>query len=118
MALSITESESGGIRVLKLSGRVIMGAESSQLHNKIKEVLAKGTTRLVLDLADVDYIGSAGLGTLAAGFASAQNQGASIKLANLTRKFYTLLHITRLGTVFEAYDTVEDAIKSFDRAAS
>jgi anti-sigma B factor antagonist len=118
MALHITEDEVGGITVLKLSGHVTLGTESNQLRTKIKDVLARGKTRVILDLAEVEYIDSAGLGTLVAGFTSAQNQGASMKLANLTRKFHEQLSITKLVTVFDVYDTVEAAINSFDRTAS
>jgi anti-sigma B factor antagonist len=117
MALRIDESESEGITVLTLSGRVTLGEESSQLRTRIKDVLGKGKTRLILDLADVGYIDSAGLGTLVAGFTSAQNQGASMKLANLTKKFREQLNITKLVTVFDVYDSVADAVKSFARAS-
>jgi anti-sigma B factor antagonist len=117
MALRIVESESDGITVLTLSGRVTLGEESNQLRTRIKDVLAKGKTRLILDLADVSYIDSAGLGTLVAGFTSAQHQGASMKLANLTKKFREQLNITKLVTVFDVYDSVADAIKSFAPAA-
>jgi len=117
MALNIVEKESGGITILDLAGRVTLGEESNQLRTKIKEVLAKGKRRLILDLADTSYIDSAGLGTLVAGYTSAQSQGASMKLANLTKKFREQLHITKLVTVFEVYDSVEDAIKSFGPAS-
>ena len=118
MALSMTEKEVNGVTVLTLSGRVTLGEESNQLRTKIKEILAQGKTRLVLDLADVTYIDSAGLGTLVAGFTSAQNQGANMKLANLTKRFSEQLHITKLVTVFDVYANVEDAIKSFQATKS
>ncbi len=113
MALEITERDANGITVLSLTGRVVLGDESNQLRTKLKELLGKGTTRLVLDLAEVKYIDSAGLGALVAGFTSAQNQGASMKLANLTKKFDEQLHITKLVTVFDVFDTVDGALKSF-----
>jgi anti-sigma B factor antagonist len=117
MALEMTEKESNGVTVLVLSGRVVLGDESNQLRSKLKELLGSGKTRLVLDLADVKYIDSAGLGALVAAFTSAQNQGASMKLANLTKKFDEQLHITKLVTVFDVYDSVEAAVKSFGSAA-
>ena len=117
MPLRIAEEESGGTTILKLSGRVTLGDESNQLRNRIKDILSRGKTRLILDLAEVSYIDSAGLGTLVAGFTSAQSQGASVKLVNLTRKFHEQLHITKLVTVFEVYNTLEEAIKSFGRTA-
>ncbi len=117
MALRMVEDEKDGVTVLTLSGRVTLGEESGQLRNKVKDILGKGTTRLVLDLGDVTYIDSAGLGTLVSGYTSAQNQGASMKLANLTKRFREQLHITKLVTVFEVYDSVGDAVKSFGASA-
>ena len=113
MALEITEKESSGVTVLVLAGRVTLGEESSKLRTKLKDLLGEGKTRVVLDLAEVKYIDSAGLGTLVAGYTSARNQGASMKLANLTKKFDEQLHITKLVTVFDVYDSVEGAVKSF-----
>ncbi len=113
MALQIVENETEGVTVLQLTGRVTLGQESNQLRTRIKELLAQGKTRIILDLASVTYIDSAGLGTLVAGYTSAQSQGASIKLANLTKKFNEQLHITKLVTVFDVYNSVPDALKSF-----
>jgi anti-sigma B factor antagonist len=113
MALQIVEKESSGVTVLELLGRVTLGEESSQLRTKIKDILAQGKKRLVLDLGNVSYIDSAGLGTLVAGYTSSQNQGAGMKLANLTKRFREQLNITKLVTVFEVYSNVEEAIKSF-----
>jgi anti-sigma B factor antagonist len=117
MALNIVEKEVNGVTVLELAGRVTLGEGSGLLRTKLKESLSQGKTRLVLDLAEVGYIDSAGLGTLVAGFTSAQNQGASLKLANLTKRLSETLHITKLVTVFDVYDTVEDAVKSFESAS-
>jgi anti-sigma B factor antagonist len=117
MALNIVEKEIGGVSVLQLRGRVTLGEESNQLRTKLKDSLAEGKTRLVLDLAEVTYIDSAGLGTLVAGFTSAQNQGANLKLANLTTRFREQLNITKLVTVFDVYDSVDDAVKSFGAAS-
>jgi anti-sigma B factor antagonist len=113
MALSIVEKDSGGITVLELAGRVTLGDESHQLRTKLKELLSQGKTRLVLDLANVSYIDSAGLGTLVGGYTSAYNMGAIMKLANLTKKFHEQLHITKLVTIFDVYDTVDEALQSF-----
>ncbi len=113
MALQIVVMESSGVTVLELSGRVTLGEESNQLRTKIKDILAQGKKRLVLDLGNVSYIDSAGLGTLVAGYTSSQSQGASMKLANLTKRFREQLNITKLVTVFDVYDSVEGAVKSF-----
>ena len=113
MALQIVEKESSGVTVLEISGRVTLGDESNELRTKIKDLLAQGKKRLVLDLGNISYIDSAGLGTLVAGYTSAQSQGASMKLANLTKRFREQLNITKLVTVFDVYDSVEAAVKSF-----
>jgi anti-sigma B factor antagonist len=113
MALQIVEKEISGVTVVELSGRVTLGDESNQLRTKIKAILAEGKKRLVMDLGNVSYIDSAGLGTLVAGYTSSQNQGAGMKLANLTKRFREQLNITKLVTVFEVYSSVEEAINSF-----
>ena len=112
MALQIVEKTANGATVLALSGRVTLGEESSQLRNKIREMLGKGITCLVLDLGDVSYIDSTGLGTLVSSFATAAGKGGTIKLASLTNRFQDILSITKLVTVFEVYDNAEDAAKS------
>jgi anti-sigma B factor antagonist len=116
MALNIVEKEDSGVTVLQLIGRVTLGEESNHLRTKLKDLLSQGKTRLVLDLAEVTYIDSAGLGTLVAGFTSAQNQGANLKLANLTKRFHEQLNITKLVTVFDVYNSVQEAVKSFAAA--
>jgi anti-sigma B factor antagonist len=113
MALSIREEQHGGVTVLKLSGRVVLGEESNQLRSKIKDLVAQGKTRILADLGDVTYIDSAGLGTLVSGFTSVQNQGGNMKLANLTKKFREQLNITKLVTVFEVFDDVDAGLRSF-----
>jgi anti-sigma B factor antagonist len=117
MALQISEKQIDGVTVLGFEGRITLGDESNQLRTKVKEVLGKGKSQIVLDLAGVSYIDSAGLGMLMAGYASAQNQGATLKLANLTKKFNELLNITKLVTIFDTYDSVEAAVKSFAKRA-
>lgn len=113
MALHIDAKESNGATVVSLAGRVTLGDESNQLRSKIKELLAEGKNHMVLDLANVSYIDSAGLGTLVAGYTSARGSGGEIKLANVTKKFHELLNITKLVTIFDVYDSVADAVKSF-----
>jgi len=117
MALNIVEKEMNGVTVLMLAGRITLGEESNQLRTKLKDLLSQGKTRLVLDLAEITYIDSAGLGTLVAGFTSAQNQGANLKLANLTKRFKEQLNITKLVTVFDVFDGVPEAVKSYESAS-
>jgi anti-sigma B factor antagonist len=113
MPLAITEKDSGGITIVEISGRITLGDESQLLRTRIKELLSQGKTRLILDLAQVSYIDSAGLGTLVGGYTSAYNMGAIMKLANLTKKFHEQLNITKLVTIFDVYNTVEEALQSF-----
>ncbi len=113
MALDIAEQDLGGTTVLSVSGGITLGEESNSLRTKVKEVLGRGVSRLILDLGGVTYIDSTGLGAIVAGYTTARNQGASLKLANLTRSFHSQLQITNLLSVFEVYDTVEEAAKSF-----
>jgi anti-sigma B factor antagonist len=113
MALHIVAKEMDGVTVLSLMGRVTLGDESSQLRSKIKELLAQGKNRLVLDLGDIDYIDSAGLGTLVAAYTSARNEGGEIRLASVTKRFGELLNITKLVTIFNVYDNAADAVKAF-----
>ena len=117
MALNTVEKEVNGVTILQLAGRVTLGEESNQLRTKLKDILSQGKTRVILDLGEVTYIDSAGLGALVSGFTSAQNQGANLKLANLTKRFNEQLHITKLVTVFDVYNSVQDAIKSFESAS-
>jgi anti-sigma B factor antagonist len=113
MALQISEKQINGVTVLDFVGRITLGDESNQVRTRIKEMLGKGKSQIVLDLAGVSYIDSAGLGMLMAGYASARNQGATLKLANLTNKFRELLNITKLVTIFDTFDSVDAAVKSF-----
>ena len=117
MALQIVEKQIDGVTVLDVVGHITLGDESNQVRIKIKEMLGKGKSQIVLDLAEVSYIDSAGLGTLVSGYTSAQNQGATLKLANLTKRFNELLNITKLVTIFDTYGSVDDAVKSFAKKA-
>lgn len=111
MALQTTEKQVGNVTVLELFGRITLGEESTILRNKIK-TLVTGKPNLVLDLGNVSYIDSAGLGTLVSGYTSAANQGTRVVLANLTKRLNEQLSITKLVTVFETYNSVEDAVKA------
>lgn len=113
MALQIVEKEVEGVTVLKFWGNIGLGEDSRRFREKVNEVLAAQKKRVVLDLANVSYIDSAGLGVLVAAYTSAANQGAIIKLASLTKLIRQQLQITKLVTVFEVHETVEAAAQSF-----
>src|SRR5712691_5763565 len=94
-------------------GRIVLGEESNALREKVKSLLAGGQKKIVLNMANVTYIDSSGLGTLVASHDSARKQGATLKLANLGSKFKEILQVTKLVTVFEVHDSEAAAIKSF-----
>jgi anti-sigma B factor antagonist len=113
VALKISSRQVDGVAVVELSGRIVLGEESNALREQIKGLLAAGQKKIVLNLAEVSYIDSAGLGALVAAHHSARMQGASLKLANLGTKFQEILQVTKLITVFEVHDNEAAAIRSF-----
>ncbi len=113
MALKMTSREVDGISVLTLEGRIVLGEESNALREQVKGMLAAGQRKVVLNMGQVTYIDSAGLGTLVAAHHSARTQGATLKLSNLGKKFQEILQVTKLLTVFEVYDSEAAAISSF-----
>lgn len=113
MALRMAERDVNGVTVLDIEGRIVLGEESNAFREKVKGLLASGKKKIVLNLAQVTYIDSAGLGTLVATFHSARSQGATLKLANLGAKFKEVLQVTKLMTVFDTYETEAAAIQSF-----
>ena len=114
MALRMTDREVGGVDVIDIEGRIVLGEESNSFREKVKSLLAAGKKKIVLNLAQVSYIDSAGLGTLVATFHSARSQGATLKLTNLGSKFKEVLQVTKLMTVFDTYDSEAAAIQSFN----
>ena len=112
MALTIAEEQRNDVTILKLSGRLVLGDESNELRTTIKRLVDSGDKKIVVDLGDVPYIDSAGLGTLVSAFASVSNAGGTMKLANLSKKIHDILNITKLFTVFEVHDSVSAALKS------
>ena len=112
MAIEIGEREREGVTILSLKGRITTG-ESSSFRDRIAELVASGRTKLVLDLAEIDYIDSTGLGGLVICFTQAQRAGGSLKLLKVNRRNVELLALTRLHTVFEVYVEEQDAVNSF-----
>ena len=115
MALKLTNREVDGISVVALEGRIVLGEESNALREKVKSLLAGGKKNIVLNMDNVTYIDSAGLGTLVASHHSAKTQGAALKLSNLGSKFQEVLQVTKLLTVFDVYDSETAAVRSFSK---
>jgi anti-sigma B factor antagonist len=115
VALRMTDRDVNGVNVLDIEGRIVLGEESNSFREKVKSLLAAGKRKIVLNLANVSYIDSAGLGTLVATYHSARSQGATLKLANLGAKFKEVLQVTKLMTVFDTYDSEGAAVASFPK---
>ena len=115
MALKITDRLVEGVAVLALDGRIVLGEESNALREKVKSLLAAGQKKVVLNMQNVTYIDSAGLGSLVASHTTAQTQGASLKLSHLGSKFQEILQVTRLITVFDVYPSEAAAVHSFSK---
>lgn len=113
MALKMTNREVDGVSVVALDGRIVLGEESNALREKVKGLISEGKKKVVLNMANVTFIDSAGLGTLVAAHHSAKSQGAALKLAHLGSKFQEVLQITKLLTVFDVYKTEAEAVSSF-----
>lgn len=112
MAISITDREHEGIVILSLKGRLTVG-ESNPLREKIGQVLASGRNNIVLDLEDIDYIDSTGLGSMVICYTQVKRAGGELKLMKLNRRNVELLALTRLHTVFEVFAEELDAINSY-----
>jgi anti-sigma B factor antagonist len=108
---------SDGIVVVDCGGRLVFGEETAVLREKVKSLISQDS-RIVLNLADVTYIDSGGLGTLVALYTTARNAGGSIKLARLTKRVGDLLQVTKLLTVFEVFNSEEEAVQSFRKGAA
>lgn len=118
MSMKATLRQVDGIVVIDMSGRITLGEGCTQLRELVREQLGKGTKHLLLNLADITYIDSSGIGELVSGFTTVSNQGGKLKLLNLTKKVHDLLQITKLYTVFDVYDDEAKAITSFAKADS
>lgn len=111
----MTNREVDGVAVVGLEGRIVLGEESNALRERVKSLLANNKKKIVLNMDNVTYIDSAGLGTLVAAHHSAKSQGATLKLSNLGSKFQEVLQVTKLLTVFDVLPSEADAIRSFSK---
>jgi anti-sigma B factor antagonist len=104
-----------GVTIVDLSGRITLGEGSVVLRDTVKDISSKGDKKILLNLGDVTYIDSSGIGELVSAFTSVRNAGGELKLLNLTKKVHDLLQITKLYTVFDISDDEASAIASFNR---
>lgn len=113
MNLTIGTRNVDGVVILDLAGKIILGEECSFLREHVKQLLANHQNRILLNLAEVSFIDSTGVGTLVSIFSSVKRQGGHLKLCQISRRFEQTLQITRLFTVFEFYDGEDEALASF-----
>lgn len=115
--MQIEERNVGDVVVLDLKGKVTLGQGDELLKDKVNSLVNQGHRKIVLNLADVPYVDSAGLGEIVRTYTTVSKNGGSLKLLNLTKRITDLLAITKLLTVFETFDTESDAVRSFSASA-
>ena len=115
--MQIDERTIGDVAILDIKGRVQLGDGDELLKDKVNSLLNQGRKKIVLNLAEVPYIDSAGLGEVVRTFTTVSRQGGSLKLLNLTKRITDLLAITKLLTVFDTYDSEQEAVQSFSASA-
>jgi anti-sigma B factor antagonist len=115
--MQIEQRALGDVVVLDLKGRVTLGEGDELLKDKVNSLINQGLKKVVLNLAEVPYIDSAGLGEIVRTYTTVSRQGGSLKLLNLTKRITDLLSITKLLTVFETFESENDAVRSFSPSA-
>jgi anti-sigma B factor antagonist len=113
MSMKVKTRQVDGITILDLSGRITLGEGSVTIRDAVRDVLAKGSNKILLNLGDINYIDSSGIGELVSGFTTVTNSGGQLKLLSLTKRVKDLLQITKLYTVFDVHDDEAAAIRSF-----
>jgi anti-sigma B factor antagonist len=113
MKFSVREQD--GVTILAPKGKIMGGPDSTELHEKLRDLIKNNAKKVIIDLSDVDWMNSTGLGILISGLTTMRGSGGELKLARVTDKIQSLLVITKLVTVFESHDSVEEAIGSFGK---
>jgi anti-sigma B factor antagonist len=115
MTMKSSTRQVDGVTIVDLSGRITLGEGSTMLRDIVRDLIAKGNSKILLNLGDVTYIDSSGIGELVSAFTTVRNGGGELKLLNLTKKVHDLLQITKLYTVFDIKDDETSAIQSFTK---
>jgi anti-sigma B factor antagonist len=113
VSIKLNNRQVGDVTVIDATGRITLGEGASAFRESLRELLGKGHKKLLVNLGDVSYIDSSGIGELVSGFTSVTNQSGQLKLLNLTKRVQDLLQITKLYTVFEVFDDEAAAVRSF-----
>ena len=111
--MQIAERESGAVTVLDLSGKITLGEDGNLLKDKLQSLLHQNKKNILFNLAQVSYVDSAGLGAIVSAYTTVTREGGTLKLANVTKKLQDLLSITKLLTVFETFDSEDEALRSY-----
>jgi anti-sigma B factor antagonist len=111
--VKLTTRQVGDVTVVDAVGRITLGEGASTFRDSVRDLVASGHKKLLLNLAEISYIDSSGIGELVSGFTTVANQGGTVKLLNLTKRVQDLLQITKLYTVFEVFDDEAKAVRSF-----
>jgi anti-sigma B factor antagonist len=104
-----------GVTIVDLNGRITLGEGSTKLRESVRDLVSKGKNKILLNLGDVTYIDSSGIGELVSAYTTVRNQGGELKLLKLTKKVHDLLQITKLYTVFDIKDDEAVAVESFSK---
>jgi anti-sigma B factor antagonist len=118
VSVKLSSRQVGDVTVIDAAGRITLGEGASAFRDTIRDLAAKGNKKLLLNLADVSYIDSSGIGEMVSGFTTITNNGGHLKLMGLSKRVKDLLQITKLYTVFEVYDDEADAVRSFSQTGA
>lgn len=118
MALTAKTRRVGNVAIVDLTGRITLGESTGILRDELRSLLAQGNKQIILNMAGVSYVDSAGLGELVSAYTTATNQGGSLKLLHLQGKLHDLMQITKLHTIFPAFDDEKKAVESFGAGAA
>ena len=118
MNITTSTRQVGGVTIVDISGRIELGEESAAVRNLVGDLLSEGNTKILLNLAGVEYIDSSGLGALVSAYTSVRKQGGELKLLNLTDKVSDIMEVTKLYTIFDIANDEATAVKSFDQSAA
>lgn len=113
MSVKLSSRKVGDVTVIDAVGRITLGEGASSFRDTIRDLVAQGNKKVLLNLADVTYIDSSGIGELVSGFTTVTNQGGQLKLLSLTKRIQDLLQITKLYTVFDVFEDEAAAVRSF-----
>ncbi|MBN1559751.1 STAS domain-containing protein [candidate division KSB1 bacterium] len=111
--MAIKEEMKAGVSILEIKGKLMGGSETTEIHTRIKELVANGVKKVIIDLGKVSWMNSTGLGALMSSLTTMRNANGDLKIARATEKVKSLFMVTKLITIFDSHDTVEEALKAF-----